>query len=84
MRYAVVREFDKELPMVKKFAKWHLSEEDAKVEAMRLCRKEGVPFIVLRVIAICMPDNPSPPIRWEEEAIILPRSILNFNKKEKE
>ena len=41
----------------------HESEESAKNEAERLCKKEGCRFLVLRVVAYVEPKNP--PVSWQ-------------------
>jgi hypothetical protein len=46
------------------FSKWHTSFEDAKKEAERLCRKERVPFAVLKEIAACSIEEV--PVKWSE------------------
>ena len=58
-RYAVVRE-----AMRYEFTKWYEDYEEAKVEAERLCKKEGVPFNIIRMVAYC--HIAEQPVKWEE------------------
>lgn len=58
-RYAVVRsaiEF--------KFTKWHETYNEAKAEAERLCRKERMPFTILKEMAFCYTEEI--PVNWTE------------------
>jgi len=40
----------------------HFTEEGARIEAERLCHKEGKRFFVLKTIAYVEPENP--PVKW--------------------
>ena len=57
-RYAVVKQ-----GINMTFNKWHETYEEAKVEAERLCRKERVPFSVIREASYCYVEEA--PIKWE-------------------
>jgi hypothetical protein len=45
--------------------KRHANFIDARDEAARLARKEGVPFYVLEAIGRCEVVTPVPPVKWE-------------------
>jgi hypothetical protein len=49
-------------------AKRHYSFVDARNEAERLARKEGVPFYVLEAIGRCEVATPVPPVNWKGDA----------------
>lgn len=57
-RYAVVRD-----ALEFKFTKWHDTLEEATKEAERLCKKERVPFIIIREISFC--QIVETPITWK-------------------
>ena len=60
MRYAVVRD-----DINKKFTKFYDTLIEAGQEARRLCKKEQVSFIILKVIGTISIKNPEPRIEWE-------------------
>jgi len=73
MKYAVVRDKDDITDAYHgyksgnyTFSTFHSTLEEAKAEAERLCRKEGVPFLVLQVISKISLFKPEPPVEWEE------------------
>ena len=59
--YAVVRENNKDQYH---FYKIHDLWETAEEEAARLCKKEGVPFIVLKAVNRCQLDSRH--VVWEQ------------------
>ena len=58
MKYAIIKETN--CP----FTKIHDSYQEAVQEAERLCKKEGVPFILVRLLSRCYVKEA--PIQWEE------------------
>ena len=46
------------------FTRWHEKYEEAKEEAARLCKKEQIPFIILKEVAWCIVEEV--PITWHE------------------
>lgn len=69
-KYAVIKclnaNFDND-SYVKSFTRWHDTYDEAKVEAERLCRKEGLVFSIVKVISYCKICEA--PIKWTEYCI---------------
>lgn len=72
--YAVVKWSSNDI----KFSKWHDSYDLAKKEAERLCKREQIPFFILKSIAHCQMKET--PIEWVEEYVNpLPRNMCSHH-----
>lgn len=63
IRYAVVRLGNNTSCT---FSTWHVSLQDARIEAERLCKKEGVTFSIIQEVAHVRPSMP--PIEYVDLA----------------